>query len=191
MQRSPSGRSSGLSARPRGPPSDLRPRRRGRGRGAAAGLRRQRRHLAVRRIDDERRPVIPVAIDHPELVVVAGGLVVRVWLNLPFSFGVSASWTKSAKIASPPSSTCFATSVWSSFSSASVMTLVLPLRRPGHRRDAVVRPDALQIGLAVSGARDLVQGSRTNFAPRELPRLRKDGNRPPDRMQPEPRQPFS
>jgi hypothetical protein len=38
-----------------------------------------RRNLAVRRIDDERGPpIVPVALDHPELVVIAGaGGIVR------------------------------------------------------------------------------------------------------------------
>ena len=155
MQRSESGRSSG--------PSDGTARARARGGGGAAGLRfgGQRRELAIRRIDDERRAVVPFAIGHPELVVVAGRRVVRRLLELALVFRVQRDLNQVAEDR-------VATLIDGLGEKALELVdfgvgdrrLVLPLRRAGHRGHAVVAPHALQVGLAVRGARHLPAGRR-------------------------------
>ena len=84
MHRSDSGRSSGPSARPRGPLSDpstttgrRTPVRRCSPSGVSGG------NWPSLRIDDERGAIVPLAIGHPELVVIAGRPVVRRLVELP------------------------------------------------------------------------------------------------------------
>ena len=178
MQRSPSGRSSGPSA---GRARRLRTFGAAAAAAAAALLAfgRQRRNLAVRRIDDERRAVVPLAIGHPELVVVAGGRVVRGLVELALLLRVERQLDEVCRRSRRrPGRRTATTSSFSSSTSASVSRLVLPLRRPRHRRHAVVRPDALQIGLCRPPCAGPYMTDPRRTSRRQLRRrLRKDRHR--------------
>ena len=123
---------------------------------ALAPGRGQRRELAVRRIDDERRPVVPFPLRHPELVVVAGGRVVRVLIEFPGSLGGESQLDDVAEDrVAAVAGLARHDRLQLRHLGVGQELLVLPLSRPRHRRDAVVAPDALQIRLTVGRPRHL------------------------------------
>ena len=130
----------------------------GRGGGAFGapgfGGRRQRRVLAIRRIGNERRAVVPLAVGHPELVVVAGARVVGHLLECTLVPGVEHQLHEvSENRVAALIDELLSRSLQFLQLSVGQRGLVFPLRGTRHRRDAVVAPHALQIGMAIRQAR--------------------------------------
>ena len=111
-------------------------------------LGRHRRQLAVGRIGDERRPpIVPVALDDPELVVVAGAGIVRVRLGDPVQHGEdeAVAELRVAVVLGDLRGELLQLGDLG----VGEARLAFPLLRALQRRDGVVRPDALEIGMAV------------------------------------------
>ena len=122
--------------------------------------------------------MVPLPSRHPELVVVAGGLVVGDLLELALRFRVE---RELHLILEDRISTIVGIARDEGLElrqfGIGQACLVLPLRGPSHRRDAVVGPDALQVGTTVLCPRDFVRGvGAEEGAGGELRRLR--GDRP-------------
>ena len=111
-------------------------------------LRRQRRQPAVRRIGNQRRPpIVPVAFDHPELVVVAGSRVVRIRFRDAIQDG------DDEPVAELRVAVVLDDLLGEPLELRDLgigeMRLALPLLGTLERRDRVVRPDALKVRTSV------------------------------------------
>jgi hypothetical protein len=123
--------------------------------------------------------MVPVAFRHPELVIVAGRPVVGRLVELAGVFRVQ----RELDLVLEDRIAALVGALRNQYLQLLELgvgdeRLVFPLRRPRHRRHAVVGPDALQVRVPIGRSRNLVRGIRAVLrAGLQLRRLCEDRHR--------------